>query len=484
MKILLVSPPFDRFFGASRSNYPLGLGYLSSYVSSRLDISVPVYNVDCCPESLAVDGRELERQDAYAVGVRDLAHPVWGEFRDTIAAHRPDLIGISVKSPMLPAAESIVRIVRDTLPASVTVVGGPHATLDAKDLLERTGADFAVRGEGEETFAALAQTLMSGGNPSEVAGLSFVHHGSFVSTPDRPLIADLDAFPFPERRNLLFRERFSADQFNVVVTSRGCPYRCTFCCAGPLWRHRVRYRSLENVTAEIETLLKDGYRKIFFWDDTFGSIPTRTIQLCQHLRRHLPRFFWSCTTRGDARDEMAKEMAKAGCVSVDLGLESGSSFVLNRICKGVTAETVQQGVKRFRRFGISVNIFLMVGFPFEREEDIQDTIRFVEQTEGVASYGLSCFTPYPGTQIYEEMVRDGQLTGNDLDWAVLSHHSLHNRFNRTMPEARFRQLFNDLQAIVDLKNRTHLFGDKIHRYWRMLRYSPGALVNTALRKYV
>ena len=481
MKILLVDPPFGRFSGSSQSYYPLGLGYLSSYVADRLSVDAPIYNVDRFQgKSLGVSAK-FEKQDHYAAGVGDLSDSVWTEFRDTIRCCRPDVVAVSVMSAKLPAAQSVVAVVRETLPEAIIVIGGPHATLDPKDTIDKTGADYVVRGEGEQTFAELVEKLSAGGDPREVAGLSYLQDGSLVSTADRPLIADLDGLPFPERTNLLFRERFSDQEFNVVVTSRGCPYRCSFCCAGPLWNHRVRYRSPANVAAEIETLIAGGYRKVLFWDDTFGSMPKRTVEMCAHFRRHLPRFFWSCTTRADATEEMVEQMANAGCISVDLGLESASPYVIEKINKKVTVDMVHNAIRMLRSHGISVNIFLMVGFPFEREEDIVETIRFVQRSKGVEAFGLSCFTPYPGTPIFDDMVRQGELDRHALDWRLLSHQSFHNRFNKTVSPSRFQELLDDLLANVESKNRCQSIA-KWHRYWKMLRYSPGAFVSTTLAK--
>ncbi|NQU20405.1 MAG: B12-binding domain-containing radical SAM protein [Candidatus Nealsonbacteria bacterium] len=481
MKILLVNPPFARFSGSSQSYYPLGLGYLSSYVAGRLAVDAPIYNVDRFEgKSLGVAAK-FEKQDHYAAGVDDLSGPVWTEFRETIRSCRPDVVAVSVMSAKLPSAQSVVAVVRETLPEAVTVIGGPHATLDPQDTIDKTKADYVVRGEGEQTFAELIEKLMAGSDPADVAGLSYVRDGSLVSTADRPMLADLDSLPFPERTNLLFRERFSDQEFNVVVTSRGCPYRCSFCCAGPLWNHRVRFRSPANVAAEIETLIAGGYRKVLFWDDTFGSIPKRTIEMCEHFRRHLPRFFWSCTTRADVTEEMARQMAAAGCISVDLGLESASPRVIEKINKKVTVDMVHQAVAMLRRHGISVNIFLMVGFPFEREEDITETIRFVERSQGVEAFGLSCFTPYPGTPIFDDMVRQGELDQHTLDWRLLSHQSFHNRFNKSISPARFQELLDELLAGVESKNQSRTVA-RWHRYWRMFRYSPGAFVSTVMHK--
>jgi len=218
----------------------------------------------------------------------------------------------------------------------------------------------------------------------------------------------------------------------------------------------MRYRTAENVTDEI-TKVKSAYKisKFFFWDDTFALNRQHAIDLLRAIKSC--SIWWSCTTRVDVVDlELLREMRKAGCISIDYGIETGSEQMLRTISKNITLEKIKHALSCTIRAGIVPNAFLMAGFPDETEDDIRKTTIFAKKTKAF-SLCLSVFTPYPGTALFERANKLG-LIKQDFDWRNFSHQSFENRFTQIATQGNFKFLVKKLIYVIDKHNSSPVRG--------------------------
>ena len=461
MKILLINPPFHRLKGLQKTYYPLGLGYLGSALE-QAGFAVKLYQAENAREPLAKIGLKnknqlmLQMYRNYLQALNHDEHPVWQEITRVIADEGPDIIGISCMTVYLASALKIAAIVKKQRPSCRIVVGGPHPTLLTDAVLQRPEIDFVIQGEAEATFVELAQALASGNDWQQIAGLSWRSDHGISHNPRRDLIRDLDTLPPPLRSSLVFPESFAPTDLGVVITSRGCPFSCTFCSAKSMWGRQVRYRSIANVMAELKMLVQDyHFKELFFWDDSFTVDRRRTLELCRSIRDEKLGISWGCTTRLDLLDdELLAAMKQAGCAQIDVGIESGSEPILKAIKKGVTLAQIERGIQLIHKHHIFATAFFMIGFPDETVEDIQQTFTLMQTIPATITF--SVFTPYPGTELFEYMQASGLVAANS-DWSELSHHSPNNYFSRNIDRSTFAQLVEQGASIVDSHNNRFIY---------------------------
>jgi len=205
------------------------------------------------------------------------------------------------------------------------------------------------------------------------------------------------------------------------MTSRGCPYRCVFCSVSEQWGHKIRHRSPKNVVNEIEFLLKNYpfLEGIRFFDDVFTIDKNRVIEICQEIIKRKLNFTWECEARADAIDkELVREMKRAGCEFIDLGVESGSNKILKNIKKNITVEQAIDAVKIIKQAGIGLKVFIMHGLPGETYEDIRKTVflsRYLchELKADGATQGITII--YPGTEL-EKIAKELGTLPKDFSW--------------------------------------------------------------------
>ncbi|HRZ15849.1 MAG TPA: radical SAM protein, partial [Candidatus Omnitrophota bacterium] len=378
MKILLVEPPYERFAGFRCEWYPMGLASIAAACRAR-GHAVAVYHAEHDPQAQYASIVKFSEQfNRYKQALETDAHPVWQEVSGVIAAFKPDVLGISIMTPKVPSALKIAALARRIAPGLVVVAGGQHPTLLADQILGAAEIDFAVRGEGEETFSELLTALAGNAkNFGAIAGLSYKSAGRIVHNAQRGLIGDLDALPMAARDALLDLATYTPVQLNMVMGSRGCPYRCGFCSSQNMWTRRVRYRSVANLMGEIRHIRRQhGVQNVTFMDDSFTVNKERVKALCAALREEARGLTWSCLTRVDmVSDEIIRLMKKAGCTKIDIGIESGNPRVLGLIRKDITLEQIRQAVGILRRNGMFWSGFFMFGFPTETEQEVRDTVR-------------------------------------------------------------------------------------------------------------
>jgi radical SAM superfamily enzyme YgiQ (UPF0313 family) len=328
---------------------------------------------------------------------------------EDVALLRPDIIGITATTPQITLALAIAGEIKKRLKVPV-VLGGVHPTVMPEETLGFDSVDFVVLGEGEETMPELCRRIQDGESVSEVKGIGYKRHGKLRFTSIRPLIEELDDVPFPARHHLRSRWYFAPPRMRgvwtkstaTIITSRGCPFQCLFCSSHLMFGRRVRRRSPENVVEELEHLRHEfGIDSIWFVDDTFTVDQKWVMQFCDLLiKKGLHNLVWGCQARADTLEPYTLQLMKqAGCVQVDIGVESGSDRVLKILKKGITVEQIEKAFKICKEAGVQTFASFILGTPGETSEDIKKTEALIDKiTPDYSEFFYA--TPYPGTDLY------------------------------------------------------------------------------------
>lgn len=384
-------------------------------------LPVPIGLLQLAGELLEDDGNEVSVIDMEAddKSVQEVA-------RD-IAVRKPGLVGITLHATA--AHNTAVAIVRETkkLVGGVKfVAGGHHATFMAEELI-RAGFDMIVLGEGDEAIAEIARALDAGEGLSRVKGIVYGENGSIYRTAKRSLMKDLDRLAMPALGLVdpsKYRlETFGADESVVCLeTSRGCPYACEFCSVTPVWGNRWRCKSNERILKELEHARTLGYSWVFFTDDVFFAEPVvgRRRELFDAMVDRELGLRWIAQTRPDAvvrHPDLVAHAARAGMRMAAIGVESGSRETLRRMRKGLRPSTSQKAVEILDGQGIMTLCSIMLGAPFESVGDMVKTIRFGSRLvdSGADLIQFTIYTPFPGTPLFYDSVRNGRLITTDWE---------------------------------------------------------------------
>lgn len=298
--VVLVDPPYYRLYKQTYSlpRYPLSLGYLAAHARRETDWNIVVYNADFAPKSEPLQVRHLSGAGFknYLAALGDDSAAIWRQAMSVICSYKPDVVGISAKSQTFASACMLAKMIRRASPATKIVVGGPHAAMVGKAILDCPDIDIAVRGEGEVTLVELLPAVQTGDDLSGVAGIFFRRNGEIIETAARALLGNLDALPFPHDSAaacLHEYELYPREAFSHIFATRGCPYNCFFCGSRNVWSRRVRFRSAANVVEELALLQAAGAERIHFDDDTFGVRQSHIRALCDLISARRPTLKWS-----------------------------------------------------------------------------------------------------------------------------------------------------------------------------------------------
>ncbi len=390
MRILLISPPnkYSEETGPLE-RLPLGL----AYIRASLLISLPEAEVRIIGEDVCFD-----------------VHKVLS----TIEVFRPDIIGITVLTFIVDDVLSLVREIKGRNRDSILIAGGPHGYACPEELLGEDAFDAVMLGEGERTLPLIAKAINAKRALHSLPGV--VTEKTLEKAPS--YVNELDALPFP----LGGKDNRSHNQYDFrgsaacVFTSRGCPYHCPHCIES-LGPHRiVRLRSIPNVLAELEYLVKKrGVEFVIFGDSCFTIKPGRVIGLCEAIISSRLNFHWLCQTRpelllGDQNeiDRMLGLMGEAGCIEVRLGIESSSETVLRGMGRRYSKQDIRQVVERTKSAGLSVLGLFMIGNLKDTRERVRETVRFAKALPlDWAVFTITC--PLPGTELYATSLERGYL---------------------------------------------------------------------------
>ena len=414
MRVLLINPKF-RLPIDTRTTPHLGLAYLAA-VSERRGDEVVIFDAD------------VEKQ------------PV-AEF---IQEFRPHLVGITANTPQVKQAWRTARAIKEVHDCPV-VLGGPHVSVLPEESCEKPFVDIVVRGEGEDAWIDICNRLETFlADQPEFHTDAFLHpenesfadclgityktsDGQIHNNPDRTPIADLDSLPWPAY-HLFKMDRYTnlqpatdhvdgARSFSIM-TSRGCPYRCTF-CSQSIMPIKWRSRSPESVIQEWRHLVEDlGAQEIGVLDDS-ANIRVKRMEDLGHMLienglNHVPWIFVNGIRANLASKEMLTLLKQAGLKRVAFGVETGDPDILLSIDKKVDHDTIRQAFKNAKEIDLETIAFMIIGLPGETRATMQRTIDFAIELDPLIA-NFSMMTPYPGTKVYEIVKRQGRFLINDWE---------------------------------------------------------------------
>jgi hopanoid biosynthesis associated radical SAM protein HpnJ len=390
LKTLFLNPPsFENFDGGAGSRWP-ATREIESYW-------YPVWLA--YPAGMLEGARLLDAPP----------HHVSGEETIQIAKEYEFLV-LFTSTPGFPGDIRLAKAIKAQNPNIKIAFVGPHVTvLPEKSLRECPEIDFVCRKEFDYAVTDYAK-----GKPlAEIPGVSFLQDGNIVHNPDQPQLQDLDSLPHVTE---VYKRDLEVSRYNVpfllhpfvsLYTTRGCPAQCTFC----LWPqtlsgHPWRKRSTDDVASEMAKAkeLWPEVKEFFFDDDTFNIQKARTVELCAKLKPL--GLTWSCTSRVTTDYETLKAMKEAGCRLLIVGYESGDAQILKNIKKGATVERARQFTKDCHKLGLVVHGDFILGLPGETHQTIDNTIAFAKELD-VETIQVSVAHAYPGTELYDYMVKNG-----------------------------------------------------------------------------
>lgn len=352
------------------------------------------------PYGLFTLGAEARRA-GHQVKVLNLSSYPWDRIEHVVRELRADVFGLSCWTANRRGVAIVARAIKRFHPGAHVVVGGPHATPLAREMLSHhPEIDTVAIGESEVTFIELIDRIESGASTSGLAGTAYRSaHGVEVG-PKRKAVADLDALASPH------------DHFDthIVMTSRGCPWQCTFCGAEASWGRGYRAHSVPYVLDALErALVRLPVKMLQIKDDTFTTSAKHVVALCRGIRDRGLHFAWSCDTRVDVlTDDLLREMRLAGCERLSLGVESGSQRVLDAMDKKITPAEILASTELAKKWGIKVRYYMMIGSRGETRETFGETLEFLARAKP-HQYIFACLSVYPGTRDFDAAVQAGWL---------------------------------------------------------------------------
>jgi radical SAM superfamily enzyme YgiQ (UPF0313 family) len=294
---------------------------------------------------------------------------------------------------------------------SAIIVGGVNITLYPEESFSHRCFDYGVLGEANDSFPALLSALSGKGNLREVPGIIYREGGKLIRNPPRERIIQFDEYPFPARHllpnELYYSFTSQLKNFTIMVTSTGCPFKCSFCAIARL---PYRERSVKNVVDEIEECYrKFKVREIDFFDATFFVNKERSLAICADILRRRIRIEWSCRSRVDVVDEdILKAAYSAGCRKIYYGIESASERVLDKVNKGINREQIARAIKLTHKHGISALGFFMVGNPLDDEENILSSIQFAKELK-LDFIQVCRAIAKPNTELNDALIKDKKV---------------------------------------------------------------------------
>lgn len=391
MKVVLC---FPSSLPGQKPNYglqPMGILYIASVLREN-DIDVTVMDSD-------IDGSTVK------------------EMVDSILLENPDLIGFSIMTPQLMSALEACEMLKETRPSLPIVLGGAHISSTHDDTFTFADCfDFAVYGEGEMTMLEVVNKMKQGNIPeclSEIPGVIYRDSGGKVRTnPARSWITDIDTLPPIDYRLLdITKYRIPTMTGRYVVamlSSRGCPYKCTFCDAPTTTGKQIRFHSIERAIKDIKYNYDNfGVRNFTFRDSTFTARRSWVVNFCEAVIKSGMTINWRCGTRVNlVDDELLKLMKRAGCHIINFGVESGHPQILKNMKKEVEIDQIYKAHKLTSKYGIRTYATFVIGSPGETDETMAATLKVALGIRASLAMFFVAIA-YPGTVMYEKAVEEG-----------------------------------------------------------------------------
>jgi len=383
MRVMLIGAPlFLRVYMP-----PLGLGYIASVLEGQ--------------------GHEVE-----LISLTTLPVPRLSEIQERVRRFRPAVVGHTVLSPSANSSRTLFQAIRSVDPNVVLVAGGAHPTALPEHSLSWLGADIAVLKEGEHTFGELVDALEKGRDVAGVDGIAYRKNGAVRLTGMRPFETNIDVFPFPAW-HLIKPETYPQvppqgmlkdPPATMMITSRGCPYECSFCASFRTMGRAHRLRDPAKVLDEME-LLKDrhGIREIMLVDLNFTFTRSHAVAVCNEMLKRDFKITWK-TLSGFRIDHVDEELLRlfkqTGCYQVIFGIESFNQSSLDRLNKALDVRIVHEKIAMAKRIGMNTASFFIIAMPGETEEQARYTMRMARKSP-LDFAGFFCWTPMPGAADWE-----------------------------------------------------------------------------------
>lgn len=415
MKILLIYPPYtSHITDPIKANPPLGLAYIAAYLE-KFNYGVEIL------DALALGIENVKRSD------NDPEFLTAGLSNEEIGGYikksDPDVIGIyGGVTSNIHNSHNCARIAKEINPDIPVVFGGSHSTSCPDLVLRDNNIDIIVNGEGEITFLEIIKRIERDESISDTEGIIFRANGALRVNKERPYIDNLDSLPFPARHLLPMKiyakvSRFARDHYMRhpranMVSSRGCPGNCVFCSIHAIWGHKWRPRSAGNVLDEMELLVNEyGIREIAFYDDNISFDKKRLIEICKGIQERRLDIKWD-TPNGVAiwtlDREVIRNMAKSGCYRLMFGIESACPKTQQFIRKKTSIDFCNRIIKYANDAGLWTQSTFVIGFPNEQMDSINETLNFIVKSD-LDFVRVYIATPFPGTDLYEEFVKNGLI---------------------------------------------------------------------------
>ncbi len=407
-KVYLLYPPISKeerysseIGSAGGTQIPLGIYYVAAY--------------------LRENGFEIMLSDAEAENLQ--VEDILKQIHD----FNPRYVGISSTTVAFHRALETANGVKDLYPDKIIILGGPHITSNVEHAMSFNVFDYGVIREGEITMVKLLETLISEAPLDNINGIAYRSKSDELKVaPAREYIHNLDTLPFPAYDLIRNIDNYAPPPCNYktlpvinIITSRGCPYQCTFCDKNS-FGNGYRQRSPENMVKEIK-YLRDTFsvREIAFVDDTFLLNKERIYRLFELLDRENIKFHWTCMSFINNIDiELLKYIKDKGCWHISFGIESGDREILKTIRKNITLEKCERVISWCRQLKIKTKGFFILGHPGETRETIERTIDFASKLK-LDDIVVTINTPIPGTQQYAEATKYGTL--DETDWSQYNY---------------------------------------------------------------
>lgn len=410
-RVALFNSPYFSTVPLLQHMPPLSLLYLAASLQQN-DIETRIFNLDMDAqhERLFYFGFDLNRM------VSELKE------------YQPDLIGITVPySARWPFTARLMKILRSILPETPIVLGGIHPTAFPEYCLQSSVADYIVIGEGERTIVELVDQILRRGMVNSIDGIAFRDKQKIVINPKTEYIQDLDNLPFPSYDNIdmeMYHRLCRNDRvyqlkgvYFSILTSRSCPNQCSFCNMYLVHGRRWRQRSPENVLAEIGFLIsKHNIRQFAIVDDNFSLSKKRTVAILKgiiDMRADIKFITPNGLSVKTLDEEVVKLLKMAGAVQIAIAVESGSEHIRNEVYgKKITNDQICQAVDACVRYELPCLAFFMVGAPGETDETIRASMALIRRLS--IPVDISITTPYRGTKLYDDYIRQGIFTEEDV----------------------------------------------------------------------
>ncbi|MBA9086869.1 radical SAM superfamily enzyme YgiQ (UPF0313 family) [Fontibacillus solani] len=416
--ICLISPPT---FTVDPDTYeaPLGIGYLASILIENK------YYVSCLD-----------------YGIKSMSEAII-ELKDFIIKNRPKIVGITSVSSTYECARELLSIVKKIDPNILTIHGGIHVTISQKEVAQDhlNDADVLVLGEGEETLLEIMNCYVQDKELLGIRGLAVKQNGKYLFSARRALTMNIDSLPAPARH--LFN--YSNTSVMRVLTSRGCPYNCSFCASSSFWGQKVRFHSINRVLEEINIIVNQyGCKDILIVDDTFTINQNRAIEILNQLNYKDVNF--SCLSRvNNISEELFIAMAKANVKTISFGCESANQQILDKIRKGTTPYQIRKAIRLAKKYNIQIRTSWIWGFPFDTLESLEDSVKLILEEEPDEAI-IYRFVPYPGSEVYNQFPELRMINPREFLSGSEKFFIPANGLNIEEMELHFREALNTLYS--------------------------------------